>query len=118
MPRLKRKLELERVMGRQAWTAQELAPKFGMSVLSMRRYLRIYYEARRLDRKKFGVLLYYVIARFLEPPDKKSTCPMCVGVLDVYFCKCGCTFSICTENYAHSTFSYCEKHKGGESSHE
>ena len=116
MVRLKRRLELERVMGRQAWTAQELAPKLGMSVMSTRRYLRIYYNSRRLDRKRFGVFWYYAVARFVELPDVSCKCPRCSGKMDVYKVRCGCIFHICSVSFAHSLFKYCERHKsiGGE----
>jgi len=107
-----RKLELERVMGRLAWTALELHSKFGISPLNMRRYLRRYAFAGRLTRKKFGRIWYYAATRFLTRPNFAYHCPFCHGRMDVYKVKCGCEFQICNVTFEHSVFKYCEKHKG------
>jgi len=107
-----RKLELERIMGRLAWTALELHQKFGISALNMRRYLRRYTFAGRLTRKKFGRIWYYAVTRFLTPPNFSYPCPLCNGKMDVYQVKCGCWFQICNASFEHSVFKYCEKHKG------
>jgi len=105
-----RKFELERIMGRLAWTALELAPKLGISPINTRRYLRRYAFASRLTRHKFGRIWYYAITRFLTPPNFSYLCPLCNGRIDVYKVKCGCEFQICFI-FEHSVFKYCEKHK-------
>lgn len=105
-----RKFELERIIGRLAWTANELAPKLGISPLNTRRYLRRYAFAGRLTRKKFGRIWYYAITRFLSIPNFSYPCPLCNGRMDVYKVKCGCEFQICFI-LEHSVFKYCEKHK-------
>lgn len=107
-----RKFELERIMGRLAWTALELSPKLGISPLNTRRYLRRYAFAGRLTRHKFGRIWYYAITRFLTPPNLSYPCPLCNGRMDVYEVKCGCEFQICNQVFEHSVFKYCEKHKG------
>ena len=106
-----RKFELERIMGRLAWTALELHGKLGISPLNTRRYLRRYAFAGRLTRKKFGRIWYYAVTRFLSPSNFSYMCPLCGGRMDVYKVKCGCEFQICNLMFEHSVFKYCEKHK-------
>ena len=117
--RPRRKVEFERIMLRKAWRADELATLLGMHVTSCRRYLRRYYNAGILDRVKDGVSWYYVVARFLQPPDGVTTCE-CGSPAEIFHRKCGCVFFICTGNESHSRFNYCQRHsavklKGGES---
>lgn len=107
-----RKFEWEKILGRKAWTAQELAPIIGISPICMRRYLRIYTFLGRLERKRFGVFWYYVVKRFLEPPDVSYPCPFCHARMDLYRVKrCGCEFHMCPVSEQHCKFSYCKKHQ-------
>lgn len=106
-----RKFEWERLMRKQAWAAEELSTKVGIAPICMRRYLRIYYEARRLERKRFGVFWYYAVSRFLQPPDVTYPCPRCKAKLEVYHVKCGCEFSLCAVDPKHDLYKYCQKHR-------
>lgn len=107
-----RKIELERFMGRQAWSGKELAEKLDISPLNARRYLRRYLFAKRVMRKKFGRIWYYAITRFLSRPNVVYQCPICKGRMDVYQVKCGCEFQLCSMHNEHSVFNYCARHKG------
>jgi len=107
------RIEWERIMGRQAWTCAELTPKIGLSYRSVRRYLVRSYNARRLDRVKFGRYYFYAVARFLQPPDESYNCARCGKKVDVYRCRCGCEFHIC-ESPGHSRYEYCERQKSTE----
>lgn len=105
-----RKFEWERIFGRLAWTAQELAPQLKLSVVCTRRYLRIYYFLGRLERKREGVSWYYAIKRFLSPADEIITCLRCRQPLEIYRKKCGCEFRMCVED-EHCQFNYCKSHQ-------
>jgi hypothetical protein len=107
-----RKLEIERLMGRKAWTAAELCSSVHISSLNMRRYLRRYLRSGRLTRKKFGVIWYYAVERFRHEPNFAYPCPVCRGRMDVYKLPCGCKFQLCANNKMHDIWEYCEKHKG------
>lgn len=110
MGRERRRFPWEEILGRQAWCAKELAPILGISVLNTRRYLRRSYEASRLERKKFGIVYFYAVKRFLSLSNGSYMCPTCKGRMEVYHCKCGCLFQICTMHFKHSKFKYCARH--------
>ena len=106
-----RKFEWERIMRKQAWSAEELAEKLHIHPTCMRRYLRIFYEARRLERKRFGVMWFYAVSRFLSSPDLTYPCPHCRARMEVYYVrKCGCEFSLCSMDRKHDAYKYCSKH--------
>ena len=108
-----RKLEIERVMGRQGWSALELSEHFHISPLNMRRYLRRYLRSRRLVRKKFGVTWFYAVKRFFRSPNFSYQCPQCRAQMDVYKLPCGCEFQICGRfEREHSQWNYCQVHRG------
>ena len=106
-----RRIEWERIMRKQAWTAQELAPKLNLSPFVTRRYLRIAYNGRRVERKRFGVLWYYVIRRFLSPANHTYHCPVCSAKMEVFIVRCGCEFHICSVDGKHDIYRYCERHR-------
>ena len=107
-----RKFEWEKVLRKQAWSAEELAIKFNLHPTCMRRYLRIYYEARRLERKHFGVYWYYAVSRFLQPPNVTYPCPHCHAKMEVYYVqRCGCEFQLCAMDPRHDVYNYCAKHR-------
>lgn len=107
-----RKFAWEKLLRKQLWNAQELAVKVGIAPICMRRYLRIYYEARRLERKRFGVYWYYAVARFVHPPDLSYPCPRCRARMEIYYVKkCGCEFSLCSIDQRHDVYKYCARHR-------
>jgi len=53
-------------MGDKAWTAQELAEKLGMHVLTLRRYLRISANVGVLTVKRHGRYKYYCVKKTYE----------------------------------------------------
>lgn len=60
MVKIRRKFDWKEILGDQAWTAQELADKLGMHILTLRRYLRFAVNGRKLVMRKFGRYQYYV----------------------------------------------------------
>ena len=110
MAREKRRVEWERLMFRTAWKIEELTPKLGLSYRATRRLVQRAYEGRRLDRTRDGRYFYFVVARFLHPPNSVIVCPTCSAQMEVYECKCGCIFKMCTAVDEHSIFEYCRTH--------
>ena len=54
------------ILGHKAWTAQEIADKLGMHILTCRRYLRFAERARVLVVKKYGRIKYYAVREYVE----------------------------------------------------
>jgi hypothetical protein len=107
-----RQFPWEKIMRKQYWNAQELAPILGLHPTCTRRYLHIYWCVDRLDRQRFGMLLYYSPKRFLSPPDLSYPCPGCRARMEVYHVKkCGCEFHLCAVDPKHDLYKYCKHHQ-------